>query len=446
MELSAILEKLKDIPQHEFAYHLGLYKTQTEGHFAIVKLSGSVFKSIDDVVEDLAALQALGLNPIVTFGWGSELTDLLESEGITTVFHNGNRITDNMVIQYANRVATGNLRKLGEALYTQGAKFVYDHPNVSPYYGIVEVMPDDEMGQVGGTHNGKVTGIKSKKLLDYAKDGIIPIVSPLGSYRGDLFNVNATTVAAAIANAVNAYKFLLVTGTKGILDLDGNVISEIVLKRDYGRLVPAVVSGGAKKNLDELHDYLKLRINGIDYSGQITGPDNLLKELFTFKGSGTFVRLGYTVTAKPIQETNQEVTRSIIEDAFGETLQHDYFQRAKHANSSVLMETGNKGVAIVQDTAFGKYLDIFAVKNKFQRSGVGSDMLYQLGNGESQEPIFLRTKEGRKSYPFYDRNFPGREKVEINGKNYWVFWKGNTKDINAMIAYARERPINFLAS
>lgn len=442
MTLSESLEKLKDIPQHELAYHLGLYKTYPYGNFAVIKLSGSVINnpdSLERIADNLSILQGLGLNPIITYGWGQKLTDLLKANGVETKFQNGVRITDDTVMLHLRGVDRNSMISLEYAL----RKKAVNYADFLPAERLITAVQDMQLAKIGGTENGKIKSINVTPLLTLANKGVIPILSPLGrGHNGNEYNLNSAEVLVHLAQEVNTHKVIMVTNTKGILDKDGNVIKQIVLQRDYEPLIKWVVSEGAEKNLKEAKDYLCGRNDGVDHSVQIVGPDNLCKELFTHKGDGTFIRKGYAINKATDEFIKSGKAKTIIEDAWGKHLVDGFFESIG-PKSTMYVEEQQKGLAIVEDTTMGLYLSILAVKSGCQKTGVGSDLMHAIDSTDKGK-LFLRTKADNPIKEYYGSIFEGKQEITVKGVPFVGFWQGfSFGEIPAILKYMQNKPLNF---
>ena len=128
--------------------------------------------------------------------------------------------------------------------------------------------------------------------MDYLKRGITPVIPPIGNSKDCIFNINADTAAKAIVLKLLPQKYILLTNTRGVLDNNNKLISQISISEDYQKLVEeGTINEGMKLKIDEAKEI----IEGVahleeDIAVQIANPVNILGELFTDGGKGTFVK------------------------------------------------------------------------------------------------------------------------------------------------------------
>ncbi len=320
------------------------------------------------------------------------------------------------------------------------------------------IIAEGKTGDGYGSHNGNVIGVDLHKIISMIESGSMPIVSPLGfsPCLNKFYNINAATVGAYLAKELDTLKCILVNSKGGVLrnselpNGNGNIIQEIVLDRDYDRLVEErIIYGGMKKNVDEAMYCLNpsFRPNGDDRNVQIVGPYNLLKELFTKKGAGTLIRNGYRINdPKHIGSVNQNAIRQIIESGFRQRISPAFFDE----NKIVFMEENLKGVAVVIPNAdgLGPYLDVITVDELYRINGMGDDFIYKIMKWQSSSSptLFLRSKIERNANSWYNEISDGRVKfvAKSDGQVYNLYWIGLGIDkIEKALNYVENRYMNF---
>lgn len=438
-EVFDILNKLG--PSEESLYYWGLYTNTPPERFAVFKISGKCIEdSLDSIAGDLSTLNHLGLVPTVTHGWGDTLTQKLKEIGIENKFIGGDRYTDSEVMKEVNEVAQATAINLLEAIRKKGGKAkIIDH-----YYK--PIIAKDKEDSKYGEHNGDIVGINTEPIFKTISEGFIPIVTPIGiSEDGSkLYNLNSAVVGTRIVKEVDPIKYIMATSTEGILDKKGGTISEIVLRRDYEPLVAdGTLWGGALKNVDESALSINERGNSDDKSAQIVKPGNFLYELFTHKGTGTFIRKGYRINKKSIHDVDKDIVKSTIEGSFGEQLKDHYFDEVSKKDVLVYIEKNNKGVAIISDG----YLDIIAVDNGHIRKGVASDIFTAILESQNTKnpKLHWRSKKTRDVNKLYFKIADGHKKfVGVDGEWYNGFWIGyGLKEVPDLINYMKQKPPNF---
>jgi len=246
-------------------------------------------------MEQVGILHQVGIRVVLVHGGGPQSTKLATALGVDTTFVDGRRVTDDASLDVATMVLNGqiNTRVLAACRDLQ-----------IPAVGISGVdaglirahkRPPVDRGDNGTVDYGFVGDIDSveadilQKQLD---NGLMPVISPLScDEAGTLLNINADTVAAAIAAELDAEKLILLTGAPGVLE-DVNdprsLISYIDRKhldklRDNGKLADGMLPKAAA--IDAALANGVQRVHVISYNA----ADSLLLEVFTNEGTGTLV-------------------------------------------------------------------------------------------------------------------------------------------------------------
>jgi acetylglutamate kinase len=271
-----------------------------KGKTFVVKAGGAVFGDAAmtrALIEQIATLHYLGVRVVMVHGGGPQLTAVSEALGVPTRMVQGRRITDEKSIDATAMVLNGliNTRILGlcrdleiAAVGLSGVDAGLVRAHRRPP---VRMQPNDaetvDFGFVGDIDSIDATVIR--KLLD---NGLMPVISPLSADdKGQLLNINADTVAAAIGAALQAEKLILCTGAPGILDDvadPSSVVSYTDLAglkrmRESGKIIDGMLPK-AKAIEDAIRGGVR-RVHVISYSG----PDSILTEVFTNEGTGTLV-------------------------------------------------------------------------------------------------------------------------------------------------------------
>ena len=433
----------------EAFHYLNIFRNAGPGRFAVIKISGECTEdSLEQITNDLARVYSSGLIPVVTYGWGGILNRKLMESGKEVNFNtpNGDRYTDAEMMGYVLEAANSAGTALLQSMLSRGIK-----AQVVPYDKKV-IIASDKKEKGFGEHNGNVEGINIQPALDLILKECVPIITPIGiSNDGEkLYNINGDTASTELVRSLDPEKYIMLTSTSGVLDnpssKDGKLISEIVLRRDYESLVRnGILQGGMKKKIDEAAYSLNSRENGDDRSVQIVSPGNLMAELFTKRGNGTYVRNGYVINRQHISRVSKPLVREIIEGAFGENLRDDYFTSPdddyiRQAKGIVYSERNNKGLGIVIPHMFANYLDIVAVGSEYQRNGLGGDIIQAVG-----PKIFWRSKPGRDANHLYMKLSDGHVKLTSkDGIDYNGFWKGLDWDgMRNAVFIMQNQPSNF---
>jgi acetylglutamate kinase len=434
-----ILKKINSIT--EFDFYKGLYDRAPIERLAVMKISGQCLDdSLDIIAEDITDLALLNFLPTIIHGWGASLTERLKNNKIPTRKINEDRYTDMTVMNYVLEIARENIEKLKTSIEQRGGKAKILWPTEDPI-----IIAQDKKDKRYGEHNGDIVRINKGPIIEALYNGEIPLVSPIGiSEDGKkLYNLNSASSSAQLVLELDPLKFIMLNETKGIYGADKTIISEIILNRDYETLKrTGIVYGGALKNVDEAALSLNLRTDGEDKSVQITGPDkdskinNLLLELYSQKGAGTYIRKGFDIVAEPIEFWNKEKLIELIEKTFKRKLKKDFFtecckdvhveRRYKGAAIVIPKETGPEEIKEIAD-----YLDIIAVDCEYKGKGIGTDLLDSIFKYQDvgKKGLFWRSSSSRPINDWYYHISDGHQRYTgVDGKEYNAFWIGLDND------------------
>jgi acetylglutamate kinase len=278
--------------------HAAPYIRLFKGKVFVIKVGGEVFADpalTKALVEQVGILHQVGIRTVLIHGGGPQSTELAKALGINTRFVEGRRVTDSDSLSVATMILNGqvNTRILATCRDLQ-----------IPAVGISGVdaglirahkRPPVE-GKDGGSVDygfvGDIDSVEADILRKQLDNGLMPVVSPLScDESGTILNINADTVAAAIAAELDAEKLILVTGASGILEDTndpGSLISYIDRKhleelKKKGILADGMLPKAAA--IDTAIENGVQRVHVISYKL----PDSILLEVFTNEGTGTLV-------------------------------------------------------------------------------------------------------------------------------------------------------------
>jgi acetylglutamate kinase len=251
---------------------------------------------------DAVLLKLLGLHPVVVHGGGPQISAMLERAGVKSSFVDGLRVTDAATMEIAEMVLSGAINKeianwitlagaeadvRGVGLSGKDARLITvekaTRTRKDPGSKIEEVV---DLGYVGQPSR---VDPKLLEALIYADQDYIPVVAPIGtSVEGQTYNINADTVAGALASALKAKRMLLLTDVKGVLDADGKLIEMMTVAEARAAIETGVVSGGMIPKLETAIAAVEGRVEGVVI---LDGrrPHAMLMELFTPHGHGTLI-------------------------------------------------------------------------------------------------------------------------------------------------------------
>ena len=264
------------------------------GKTVVVKYGGNAM--INDelknlVMEDITLLKYIGLNPIVVHGGGPDISKALNDFNIKSEFINGLRVTDAETMRIAQMVLVGKTNKeIVSLLNCKGGKAV-------GFCGIDGSFIECEKETT--TVNGEPTDIGyvghivnvDKHILEYiSKDAYIPVIAPIGVDKsGQSYNINADSVAAAVAKAVSAEKLILLTDVEGIKDSDDNIVYEAGREEIVEMLDNGTINGGMIPKVLGCLEAIDAGVSGVHIiDGRV--PHCLLLEIFTKTGVGTLIK------------------------------------------------------------------------------------------------------------------------------------------------------------
>jgi acetylglutamate kinase len=263
----------------------------------VLKAGGDAFlthESTRALLEQVGILHQVGIRVVLVHGGGPQSTALAKRLGLSTQMVEGRRITDSQTLEVSTMVLNGEINtRIVAACRALGIPAI----GLSGVDGGLIKAAKRPPVQVGGEtvdygFVGDILGLDTSILLKQLDNDLVPIVSPLSADdHGTLLNINADTVAAMIACELKAEKFVMATGTPGILEsLDDprsliSYIDRAGLRRlrDEGK-----ISGGMLPKAAAIERALSggvPRVHVISYAQ----PDSLLLEVFTNEGTGTLV-------------------------------------------------------------------------------------------------------------------------------------------------------------
>ncbi len=416
----------------EISQYLKRFSQLDAARFALVKVGGAVLRDdLGALTSSLAFLQDVGLTPIVIHGAGPQLDEALSAAGIQKQTIDGLRVTTPEALAIVRRVFHAQNLKLVEALQAQ------DTRATSIVSGVFEAdyLDREVYGLVG-----EVKRVDLAPIHASLQAGSIPVIASLGeTVGGQILNVNADFAANELVQVLQPYKIVFLTGTGGLLDGSGNVIDSINLSTEYDALMAQPwINGGMRVKIEQIKQLLDAL--PLSSSVSITRPEELAKELFTHKGSGTLVRRGERVLqASRWDEIDTDRLRGLIESAFGRALVPDYFERTA-LHRAYVSENYRAAVVLTEENGL-PYLDKFAVLDDAQGEGLGR-AVWQLMR-EAQPRLFWRSRIGNPVNAFYDAEADGSVKQE----RWRAYWYGlgdidreGMQQFHACLAHCRQRP------
>ncbi len=251
---------------------------------------------------DLVLLKLLGVHPVVVHGGGPQISRMLEKAGVKSTFVDGLRVTDEATMELAEMVLSGAINKeivhyinragaeadvRGVGLSGKDARLITVEKTKKtrrdPDSNIEHIV---DLGFVG---EPKTVDPKIVEALIYADQDYVPVIAPIGvSDEGETYNINADTVAGAVAGALGAKRMLLLTDVSGVLGADGELIRQMTVTEARQAIIDRVATGGM---IPKLETAIAAVEAGVEAVVILDGrrPHAMLTELFTEHGAGTLI-------------------------------------------------------------------------------------------------------------------------------------------------------------
>ena len=267
------------------------YIQRLSGKTIVIKYGGAAM--LDDTLkqkfmEDITLLKFVGMNPIVVHGGGPDINKTLDSLGIEPHFENGLRVTDGETMDVVQMVLTGKINKnLTAGINSVGGKAV----GICGIDGnVIRAQKKPPVDGVDYGFVGDIVSVDTKLINILSEDAYIPVIAPIGcDDQGHSYNINADTVASAVATALKAEKLMFLTDIDGIrwdpADPD-TLIYEISAQDVVSLIAEGIVSGGMLPKAKACAKAIREGVNRVHIlNGTI--PHAILLEIFTNSGIGT---------------------------------------------------------------------------------------------------------------------------------------------------------------
>jgi len=248
----------------------------------------------ESFAKDVVLMKYIGINPVVVHGGGPQIGEMLRRIGKKSDFCDGMRITDADTMEIVEMVLSGKINKEIAALINRhGGRAVglsgRDAQLIEARkLRIVRDTAEDgpaEIIDIGLV--GEVVRVNIEVLQTLLQSDIIPVIAPIGAgENGETYNINADLVAGAIAGALKADKFLLMTDVPGVLDEEGKLISSMTVGEAQAAMRDKRLRGGMIPKIQCAIDALEAgtaKIHIVD--GRLAHA--ILLEIFTDAGIGT---------------------------------------------------------------------------------------------------------------------------------------------------------------
>ncbi|WP_291319250.1 acetylglutamate kinase [Desulfonatronospira sp.] len=276
------------------------YIREFYGETVVVKYGGHAMIDADlkkSFALNIILLKYIGLNPIIVHGGGPQIGSMLKQLKIDCQFREGLRVTDQATMDVVEMVLVGKVNKEivslvnqcggrsvglsgkdGPTVMARKMEMVINHKDAPP-----EIIDLGKVGEVVNINTGLIQAVQAK--------GFIPIIAPVGvDEEGETYNINADSVAGAMASALKAKKLILLTDVAGVKNSSGEVISSLTRRQAAQVMESGVVAGGMIPKLKCCMECLE---EGVQKAHIIDGrvENSIILEIFTKGGIGTEVVL-----------------------------------------------------------------------------------------------------------------------------------------------------------
>ncbi len=264
------------------------YLARYAGKTIVVKYGGHAMGAgAATFARDIVLLRQVGINPVVVHGGGPQINRMLDRLGIKSRFVNGLRVTDGETMEVVEMVLAGTINKglVAEINAAGGCAIGLCGKDG----GLMRATKSTRNGDLGFV--GEPERVDAAVLDGFRRAQMIPVIAPIGvGAAGETYNINADTVAGAVAAAVKAARFLLLTDVPGVLDAGKALIPELSASEARRLIGDGTISGGMIPKVETCLDAVD---GGVEAAVIVDGrvPHAILLELFT-EGAGTLIRGG----------------------------------------------------------------------------------------------------------------------------------------------------------
>ncbi len=248
-----------------------------------------------DFAQDIVLLRAVGINPVVVHGGGPQIGSMLGRLGVTSQFVGGLRVTDAETAAVAEMVLGAINKDIVSWIAAAGGRAV-GLSGKDAGLVIAEKVGRGANPQIGVERHvdlgfvGEPARIDRRVIDTLVAAGMIPVIAPIGiGADGHTYNINADTMAGAVAAALGAARLFLLTDVAGVLDKSGALLTNLTPRLISGLKADGTITGGMIPKLDTCVTAVE---GGVDAAVILDGrvPHAMLLEIFTARGAGTLVR------------------------------------------------------------------------------------------------------------------------------------------------------------
>ncbi|HUB85345.1 MAG TPA: acetylglutamate kinase [Rhizomicrobium sp.] len=249
-------------------------------------MAGGETTAAADFAQDIVLMKQTGIDPVVVHGGGPQIGAMLKKLQIPSNFVNGLRVTDEATMEVVEMVLSGSINKqIVSGINAAGGRAI----GVSGKDGNLVIARKLERGGVDLGFVGEPETVNPAVLRTIMSSEIVPVIAPIGvGLHGETYNINADTVAGAVAGAMSAARLLLLTDVEGVLDRDKKLIPRLTVKEARALIADGTINGGMIPKIETAINAVEAGVSAaVILDGRI--PHVLLLELFTEHGAGTMI-------------------------------------------------------------------------------------------------------------------------------------------------------------
>ncbi len=265
------------------------YIREFSGKTVVIKYGGHAMENAELAglfATDVVLMRLVGMNPVVVHGGGPQITDLMRRLGKEPEFVDGRRVTDAETVDIVRMALVGKVNREIVAMVNRLGSYAVGMSGEDA--GLIRVdQRDPRLGFVGD-----VRSIDPTMVLRLLREELIPVIATIGvDDAGQAYNINADTVAGAIAEALEAEKLVYLTDVAGVYG-DWPDESSLISRVDVDGVEKLIADGKASEGMiPKLESCVSALRNGVRRAHILDGrlPHALLLEFFTREGVGTMV-------------------------------------------------------------------------------------------------------------------------------------------------------------
>ena len=273
------------------------YIRKFHGKTIVIKYGGNAMTDPElqaDFAEDVVLLKLVDLNPVVVHGGGPQIDAALNKIGKKGQFIQGMRVTDEETMEVVEWVLAGEVQQDivglinaagGKAVGLTGRDGGMIRARKLKLVDLEDPAKEHDVGSVG-----EIEAIDPSVVKALQDDQFIPVISPIGfGEHNESYNINADLVASKLAEILKAEKLMLLTNIKGVLDKEGNLLTDLTARRIDELIADGTISGGMLPKIAGALDAAKSGVNAVHIvDGRV--PHAMLLEILTEAAYGTMIR------------------------------------------------------------------------------------------------------------------------------------------------------------